>query len=370
MTHDVVQLTQELVKIPSVSRWSNADVTDYIERWLRANGFDEIERLEYIEDNERKCNLVAKKGKGTGGLAFLSHSDTVPGMEESWGAYDPVVQDGRLLGRGSCDMKGPLAATMIATGDVASDDLKKPIYIVVTSDEETGLYGAKHVVATSQLLREAQPDYGVVAEPTQLIPVYAHKGYAVVQATARGKAAHTSSGQGDSASIKLAPFIAEVAALGAMFQEDTSYMNPEFTPPTNGFNIIFEDNGATNMTADTATCYVTLRAMPNARYEEIVADIIARAEAHGLDVISEMDHPVYTDTDTPLVKSACRATGIATPETVPYGTDGFHFQSLMKLVVLGPGDINVAHTIGESIPISELESAVEIYKQMIVDLCH
>ena len=229
MQGDVLQLTQEMVAIRSVSQWSNAEVSDYIEAYLKATGFDEIERLEYTYQNdERKVNIVAKKGEGTGGLAFLSHSDTVAGMEDAWNAFDPVVKEGRLYGRGSCDMKGPLAATMIAAASVDADQLNKPIYIVVTSDEEIGLYGAKHVVRNSQLLQDAKPDYGVVAEPTRLIPVYGHKGYGFVGVTAHGKAAHTSTGEGTSASFMLAPFLAEMATLNEQMQNDPSYMNDEF----------------------------------------------------------------------------------------------------------------------------------------------
>ncbi len=370
MSHSVVDLTKDLVAIRSVSQRSNADVSDFIENWLRTNGFDEIERLEYTDDNgERKVSLVAKKGEGTGGLAFLSHSDTVPGMEDEWGAFDPVVKDGRLYGRGSCDMKGPLAATMIAAASVDSAKLNKPIYVVVTSDEEIGLLGAKYVADHSELLKASQPDYGVVAEPTSMIPVYAHKGGGRVFVTARGIAAHTSSGKGVSASIKLAPFLAEMAELSKKFLTDESYMNHDFDPPTNGFNLNFKDEGIGNITSATAECTVSIRSMPNARYEEIIDEIVAKAESYGFEADSHMLHPVFTDIDSPLVQAACDATGISDPQTVPYGTDGFHFQSLMTLVVLGPGNIDVAHTVGEFVPVSELESAVDIYTQMIDTLC-
>ena len=370
MSHSVVHLTQDLVAIRSVSRWSNMDVSDFIENWLRSNGFDEIERLEYTdENNERKVNLVAKKGKGTGGLAFLSHSDTVPGMEGQWGAFDPVVKDGRLYGRGSCDMKGPLAATMIAAASANPAELNKPIYVVVTSDEEIGLLGAKYVVEHSTLLNASKPDYGIVAEPTSMIPVYAHKGGGRVRVTAHGIAAHTSSGKGESASIKLAPFLAEMAELNTRFLTDESYMNHDFDPPTNGFNLNFNDDGVGNITSATAECTISIRAMPDARYEEIVDDIVARAKSYGVEADADVGHPVFTDIQSPLIQAACEATGISTPQTVPYGTDGFYFQSLMKIMILGPGNIDVAHTVGESVPVSELESAVEIYKQMIETLC-
>lgn len=368
--HDVLALTKELVAIRSVSRWSNAKISDYIEDWLKSKGFDEIERLEYTDENdELKVNLIAKKGEGTGGLAFLSHSDTVPGMEESWDAFDPVVKDGRLYGRGSCDMKGPLAATMIAAAEVDAERLQKPVYIVVTADEELGLFGAEYVVEHSKLLADSKPDYGVVAEPTRLIPVYGHKGFGLVKVVAHGKAAHTSSGEGNPASFLLAPFLAEMAVLNKEFQTDTSFMNQEFHPPTNGFNMIFEDDGAANITAATASCTLTFRAMPDARCEEIIDIITDKATGYGFEVQSRFSQAVYTDTDSALVKAACQATDNFHPETVPYGTDGFHFRSLMKLVILGPGDIAVAHTVGESVAVAQLEEAVDIYKHMIATLC-
>ena len=119
--------------------------------------------------------------------------------------------DDKLYGRGSCDMKGPLAATMVAAGKIDASQLKQPIYIVVTADEEIGLLGAKYVANNSVMLRDDKPVYGVIAEPTSMIPVYAHKGGQFVTVIAHGTAAHTSTDKGDSATFKLAPFMAEMA---------------------------------------------------------------------------------------------------------------------------------------------------------------
>lgn len=371
MQTDVVKLAKDLVAIRSVSQYSNAAISDYLQSWLKAAGFHEIERLEYAgENDEIKVNLVAKKGPGTGGLAFLSHSDTVPGMEHAWDAFDPVVKNGHLYGRGSCDMKGPLAATLVASTLFEADQLRKPIYVIVTADEELGLFGAQHVVEHSSLLPRAKPDYGVVAEPTRLVPVYGHKGFGFVNVIAHGRAAHSSSGKGASASFLLAPFLAEMADLNERFQNETSFMNHEFQPPTNGFNMVIGDDGKPNITAARATCSLNIRTMPGARSQEIIDLIIEKARSYHLEVeASGLSQPLYTATDSPLVQAACQATGNFEPETVPYGTDGHHFKSLMELVVLGPGDIDVAHTIGESVPVAELEGAVAVYERMISTLC-
>ena len=371
MHKDVVELAQALIAIRSVSNDGNIAIIDYIQAWLGEAGFDEIERLEYAyKGRAPRANLVARKGAGSGGLAFLTHSDTVPGGEDAWPAFTPVVTEGRLVGRGSVDMKGPLAAVMVAAAAVDAAHLQAPLYVVVSADEEIGLYGARHIVGQSQLLRSEGPHCGVITEPTRLIPAYGHKGYGYFRVAAHGVAAHTSSGAGASASFRLAPFLAEMAALNERFQHEPRFWNPAFDPPTNGFNMVISDDGQTNVTAARAECVLTLRAMPAANTDEIVALITAGAERHGLTVeMARVTPPVYTDPASRLVQAACAATGSDRPVTIPFGTEGFHYQALMALVILGPGDIDVAHTVGESIAVAELEKAVDVYGRMIAALC-
>ena len=367
---NVLSLSKKLVSMYSVSAHSNVEVCDYIEGWLKSEGFT-IERLEYTDENGvLKANLIAKLGHGTGGIAFCSHCDTVPG--EGWDAFTPVVKDGRLHGRGSCDMKGPLAATMVAAATIDRAKLAQPLYIVVTADEETGLDGANYVSQHSQILQESRPQYGVIAEPTRLIPVYGHKGYARISTTAYGKAAHSSTGLGVSATFRIAPFMAEMAQLAEQLNTDERYMNHEFLPPTNGFNITVNDgNCALNVTAAKTEVGLSFRVMPDSQAEELLAMIIETAEKYGLDAHSEYEDALYTSLDSELIKAACAVTGISSPEVVAYGTDGIYLQSCIdELVILGPGDIAVAHTIYESISVDELERSVDLYRQMIERLCY
>ena len=191
MGFDVVQLTRDIVAIDSVSQRSNEEVSDLLEETLKGCEF-EVERLEYVDNNgERKVSLVGKKGEGPNGIGLFSHSDTVPGLEGEWDPFDPVIQDGRLFGRGSCDMKGPLAATIAAGAQINAADLKKSLFIVITADEEIGGRGASQVAAESASFNAERPKYGIIAEPTRLTPVYAHKGGGRVFVTATGRAAHT-----------------------------------------------------------------------------------------------------------------------------------------------------------------------------------
>ncbi len=370
MKLDVVQLTKDIVAINSVSQRSNAAVSDLLEETLKQCAF-EVERLEFIDDNgERKVSLVGKKGEGADGFGLFSHSDTVPGLEGDWNPFDPVVEDGRLFGRGSCDMKGPLAATIVAGASIDAAKLKKPFFIIATADEEISGFGARQVAEESDLFNTERPKHGVIAEPTRLTPVYAHKGGGRVIVTAHGRAAHTSTDKGISANFLIAPFLAEMAELAKRFKTNESFMNHEFHPPTNGFNMILDDGGCRpNVSAAKTVCTLGFRSMPNDRSDDVIAMVTERAEKYGFEVSARKGAPFYILPDAEIVQAGLKATGTTKPGTVPFGTDAHAFKDDLQLVILGPGDIAQAHTVGEWIEISQLSEAVGVYQRMIAMFC-
>ena len=370
MKLDPVVLAQDLIAIKSVSRWSNVEISNVLEERLKGWDF-EVERLTYIDDNgEHKVSLVAKKGSGTDGLALISHTDTVPGQEADWAAFDPIIKDGRLFGRGSCDMKGPLAATVAAAVQIDPAQLKRPIFLVFAADEEVGGLGAQQVAAESILFNSDGPKHGVIAEPTGLIPVNMHKGGCHILVTAYGQAAHTSTDQGLSANFLIAPFLAEMAEMANLLKTDESFWNHAFTPPSCGFNMVLDDGGCRpNVTSPKTACTLSFRPMPDDRTDDIIAMITNKAEQYGFDVKVRLIKPLYVSPEADIVKSACQITGIRQPQAVPFGTDAFFLMDNLDLVVLGPGHIAQAHTVGEWIEIAQLREAVEIYRQMIESLC-
>ena len=288
--HDVLSLTQELIKIKSVSQWSNVAISDYLSNLLEDAEF-EVERITYVDENEQtKVSLVARKGQGQGGLGLLSHSDTVPGQEVDWPAFEPKIRDGKLFGRGSCDMKGPIAAAYLAAASVQAKDLQKPLTVVITADEEYSGLGAKTVVEESNFLKENPPDYGIITEPTQLVPVYAHKGIAMIKVTAQGEAAHTSTDAGTFRLIFLiAPFLHEMADLAKTLKSDPSFMNQEFSPPTLGFNMTLNDGDCKpNVTAAKTVCMLNFRPMPNDRSQDVLEIISQKAQAYGFEIEAQV----------------------------------------------------------------------------------
>ncbi len=366
----VTELTSKLISIPSVSRDGNVEVSDYLQSFLEENGF-EVERLSYVHevDGQTKVSLVAKKGKGKGGFGFFSHSDVVPANDNQ---FEPYEKDGKLYGRGSCDMKGPLAASIVAAIKADPKKLKKPVYIVIAADEEYGFGGCKQISNQSQIFQtHGWPDMGVVPEPTEMIPVYAHKGGYHINVTAHGVAAHTSTEKGTSANFLIAPFLAEMAELKQRFMTDPHFADDEFEPATNGFNLTLDDgNCAGNVTAAKTIAKLNLRSMPKANTQDAVKLVIDKAKAHGFDVEHSGVDAFYVAQGSDIIKLSLELTGEEKALAVPYGTEALVYQKHLPLVILGPGNIAHAHTIDEYVDIKELKRSVEVYEKMIERHCY
>jgi acetylornithine deacetylase len=365
---NVVELTQALVAFPSPSQQSNEAIANYLATLLKDLGF-RVEELSYMDGDHRKVSLVARKGTGEGGLGIFSHSDTVPG-DTGWEPFTPILQDGRIIGRGSTDMKGAVAASIVAAAPYTPDQLRLPLTVVITADEEIGYGGAKQVVAESKSLADNWPTYGIIGEPTRMRPVYAHKGGVRLRVTAHGVAAHTSTDKGISANFLIAPFLAEMAELNTLLKSDPRFQNSEFDPPTNGFNLVLSDGDtAANVTAAKTVCTVGFRPMPNDHRQEVIERVLASAKKHDLEVDWYLHEPFYVDRNSTLIQAALAATGLPAAETVPFGTEAAIFKDKLQLVILGPGDIAQAHTKGEWVAIDQLHTAVDVYRKLINQFC-
>jgi acetylornithine deacetylase len=371
-TMQAVDYARELVSRASPSRVSNRDVSDYVERVLRSLDF-ETERVEYDDEcGVRKVNVIGRKGRGRGGLAFFGHTDTVAADDWAEGdPFTPAVRDGRLYGRGSCDMKGPVACMLAAAARFRPADLKQPLYIVSTADEEVGYRGATEVVGRSEMFQEIKSARGIIGEPTRLEVVYAHKGVIGFTATARGRAAHSSTGLGLNANLAMIPFLAEMRRIHDELQTDPKHRNEEFDPPTPGWNIGVNDfNTPVNVTAPRSVATVYCRTMPGTDVDGIAERVRRAAREHGLDLeVVGTGRPMYTDPNSEFVRAVLAVAGRPKPHTVPYGTDGLAFSPHLPLVVCGPGDIAQAHTVEEWIALEQLDSGTELYRKLIERFC-
>ena len=162
---DLETLVAELVSENSVSTLSNLAITQKVANWLETLSF-EIEWIEYKDQaGVSKASLVAVRNpKGTyrekGGAAYLAQTDVVP--VDDWytgfsGPFEVVERAGKLYGRGTCDMKGSLCSAIKAASRIDPSEQTKPIYFVITADEEIGMEGAQQVDKRSKLWNEMIP---------------------------------------------------------------------------------------------------------------------------------------------------------------------------------------------------------------------
>lgn len=374
---DALHYARELVAYDSVSRRSNADVSDYVEKTMASLGF-ETEPVEYRDHHGvAKVNVIGRKGpRARGGLAYFCHTDVVPAddwFDDVHGPFEPIERDGRLYGRGSCDMKGSLAAMLAATARYESSQLARPIYVVSTADEEIGFLGAKEVSERSQLYRELKETVaaGIIGEPTLLDVVFAHKGSCGMRIVSRGEAAHSSSSAGKNANLAMIPFLSAMKQIYEETEADSRWQDDRFDPPTLSWNIGFNDgNTAINVKAARSVCTIYLRPTPGLDFAPLVERTQRLAAEHGLtfEIFFEAK-PFLTDRDAPVVKEMLALTGKNEPRTVCYGTDAAVFSEIDRIVVCGPGDIAQAHTRDEWIALEQLERGTDLYSRAIKRWC-
>ncbi|HEX8852612.1 MAG TPA: M20/M25/M40 family metallo-hydrolase, partial [Pyrinomonadaceae bacterium] len=233
---NVKETLADLVRIDSVSSRANAEVIDYAAALVVKAGLRP--RLHTYADARgvEKTQLVALSPQATDAetieLALVGHTDTVP-FDPAWTeALTLTERDARLYGRGACDTKGFIAASLAALTRVRLDSLRRPLALILTADEEVGCIGAKHLVETKAL---GSVRYAVVGEPTRLQPMRAGKGYCLAEVTVRGREGHSAyPALGASAILRAARLVTRVEAVAEQLREDTHEF---FDPPHTTVNV-------------------------------------------------------------------------------------------------------------------------------------
>ncbi|AEI62649.1 acetylornithine deacetylase [Corallococcus macrosporus] len=364
----------ELVAMDTTSFRPNAPLIDYAQARLEAAGFS-AERQKFTDDaGVEKVNLIAVKGgtgSGRAALALVGHSDCVP-YDAAWtDALRLTEKDGRLYARGACDTKGFIACALHAA--LNARDLKAPLMVVLTADEEVGLTGAKKLVEAG--LGRAR--HAIVGEPTRLIPVRANKGYCLAEVEVRGKEGHSAyPDSGASAIFRAGRFLQRLEHLAlTVLRED---LDEGFQPPFTTVNVgVIQGGKAKNVIPGACRFVVEWRPIPGQPPErvsqlletirqELVRDEPA-FEAH-IQVV-RTDRGVNTRADAEVVRFLAEASGNA-PETVSFGTEAPQMTELgAEAVVFGPGDIRVAHQTGEYVPVEDLVRCEAVLARAVAHFC-
>jgi acetylornithine deacetylase len=406
----VTEILLDLIAIPSVSSGSNQAVLDYTRQRLKPTEWD-IRTFPYVDPNgvekanliavprkrDQACNPMEHFGERTRqhsnppmlhksglehedehehehdlpdvDLALVCHTDTVPYPDDWPEAVNPKVIDGRVYGRGACDVKGFLACILAAVGDLGVSE--HSLAVVLTADEEIGCVGAKRLLREKQLYARN----AVVGEPTQLHPVVAGKGYALGEVVVRGKAAHSAFPQaGRSAILDAVALIESIRKIGLRAEKER---HERFDPPFTTVNIGTISGGtAKNIVPAECRFLVEWRPVPG-QNERWIADLIQEELARalkgdpGLQATFEpirIDPGFETDLQSKLAGELERLSGNAAV-AVAFGTEAPYLKKLgAETVVFGPGDMKTAHSVEENVPIEELERCVQVLKRLATSL--
>ena len=189
-----ISMYQQLIAAPSISAiedhlcMSNKSVIELLAQWCESLGFN-CEIIE-LEGNKGRYNLLAKRGQGDGGLMLAGHTDTVPFDDSRWNhnPFKLTERDNKLFGLGSIDMKGFFAFVLQAISELDEKQQTQPILILATADEETTMAGAQQICKHPNL----KPSRCIIGEPTDMTPVFTHKGHMSTAIRVVGRSGHSS----------------------------------------------------------------------------------------------------------------------------------------------------------------------------------
>ena len=375
---DTVDLLKTLVAHPTVSADSNLAMVDDLATRLEDVGA----RVEVFADpTGRKANLFATLGpEGDCGLVLSGHTDVVPVADQAWSS-DPFVlreEDGRLYGRGTCDMKGFIAAAVVMARDHAALPLRRPLHFAFTYDEEVGCLGARALVPTLQE-RGIRPAMALIGEPTSMRVIEGHKGCCEYTVRFTGLEGHGSDpGAGVNAAEYAVRYVSRLLALRPDLVARAPANSP-FQPPFTTINLGSLHGGvAHNVIAGRAEVEWEMRPVQkdDARFvKEHIAACVAEellpamraihpeasieteviGEVAGLEV---MDDNAARD----LVAGLVGANGC---DVVSFGTEAGLFQEMgMSVAVCGPGSIEQAHKPDEFVTIDQMRACLDMLDRL------
>jgi succinyl-diaminopimelate desuccinylase len=365
MTLDPVELTRQLIRIDTVNPTApEAPASEHLARLLEEGGFA-VSRHEFAPG---RTSLVARHGAGAGPpLCFAGHIDTVPLGSARW-TRDPFgaeIADGKLYGRGASDMKSGVAAIVCAALDVAAAEPRAELAVVVVAGEETGCEGSAHLARTAGALSPAGAL--VVAEPTGNRPLVGHKGALWLEVRTRGVTAHGSMPEkGVNAVYAAARAIARLEGFRFDVASDPLLGRPTLNVGTirGGLNV--------NSVPDEAVFTIDVRTTP-ALTNDAARDALARllgAEAEIgtlVDVASLRADPADPWVREVYAVAAAHLDAPPEPESAPYFTDASMLTPAfggVPTVILGPGELGLAHQTDEWCLVSRIRDATEIYREL------
>ena len=371
-----VEIAKELIRFDtSGPPTQEQPCAEWIQAYLDNLGFKTT--LQAVEPG--RANIIAKYGAGEEpGLVLSGHIDVVlAGDLDLWkvsGPFDPVVEGGKLYGRGACDMKGPDACIIRAAEELIDEEFNKQLTLVFTAGEDTGGWFVDKVISDG-LVTPKEAAFGVIGEPSlmQIIPV--HKGGGGAEIMIHGRAAHSSRPElGINAIQKAADFLYELRAL----QNKLNETRHPLLGPTTVECTIMKGGFKANIIPDQAHLTLNFRFIPGHESPETsrewLMDIINKLSENDPDFRAEIlssraSIPLDVPLDSPVVTTLIEILGTE-PVGAPYYTEAVSYNRAgIPTVICGPGSIDNAHSPDEYISLEQIDQGVEAYKELIRRVC-
>ena len=377
-----LEMLARLVAFDTESAKSNLPLIDFVEDYLK--GWD-VPHIRVPNAQGDKAAIYATLGPmDRGGVVLSGHTDVVPVTGQSW-TSDPFtlrVANGRAYGRGAVDMKGFDALALALAPDLLAMDLKTPIHILLSYDEETTCLGVMDTIARFGL-DLPPPRAVIVGEPTKLEVVDAHKSIATFFTTVHGHEAHSSKpALGANAVMAAAELVCELTRIAdAMIARGDP--SGRFQPPYTTVHVGTINGGtARNILPKSCVFHWEFRGLPDLDADEIpnrlqrFADEVAlpRLNRHGPFGRIETELEVFVPGLAPAPGSeaeqlALRLAGRNATATVPFATEAGRFQGAgIATIVCGPGSIDQAHQPDEYITLEDL-AAGEAFMRRLAEHC-
>ncbi len=372
------EMLAKLVSFPTVSRDSNLPLIDFVEDYLNGHG---VASQRVYDPTGEKANLYALVGPEVeGGVILSGHTDVVPvdGQEWDTNPFEVVEKDGKLFGRGTCDMKGFNALALAHVPDMLAAGMKRPVQVALSYDEEVGCIGAPFMIED---IAKTMPKASacIVGEPSMMKVVTGHKGSVGFITRVHGFEMHSSLMHESVSAVMTASRL--ITWLHNETQSNMALADPEnpFYPPfTTLHSGVINGGTAGNITAKFCEFVVDIRCAPpdtpqewadkyRARCAEMTAEIQKIQPTAHVELIDRMLNPPCRPEQDGAAEALARAlTGDNSTNVVSYGTEAGQFQDGgFSTCICGPGNIEQAHQPNEFISVAQYEAGSVFMKRLI-----
>ncbi len=377
----VQNILKDLVSFPVLGGQSNLEIVNYITNFLKKH---DVEYKLVPNKEGNKASIHCRIGPpANDGFILSGHLDVVPVKGQAWDT-DPFIltekPDGKLYGRGSCDMKAYIACCLVNLEKMTKANLKKPIYFAFSYDEEIGCVGAPELIDNILEHYKEKPKYAIIGEPSLMQPIVGQKGICVFKTTVHGSQGHSSMIKQEVSAIHEASKLINWLDNKMDILIKEGHIDNRFTPPHTSIHIGKINGGvAPNVIANKCVFYWDIRIIPQDSIEEVKKEFLEYCKKRkgimqkinpNFDIVLTFDHPAVPALDTPehlsIVPIIKKISGEDKLGTVAYAAEAGQFSNAgLETVICGPGSIEQAHRADEFISIDQLNKGAQMISDLI-----